>query len=111
MPSMAIVLGSELSCSHVRLDSGAPAGPCRTVPSRWNREPWHGQSKVLSVSLSAIEQPRWEQLMASTCTLPCWSLTAKPPKARSPAIVAATVGHDEGRVPVLRSVELDSVTV
>src|SRR6266480_1471096 len=88
MPSMSIVLGSELSCSQVRLDRGALAGPCRTLPSRWNREPWHGQSKLLSVSLSAIEQPRCEQLMASTCILPCSSLTAKPPKARSPAALS-----------------------
>src|SRR5258706_8566533 len=85
MPSMAIVPGSEPSCSHVRLDSGADEGPCRTVPSRWNRERWQGQSKLLSLSFSAIEQPRCEQLMASTCTLPCSSSTAKPLKARSPA--------------------------
>src|SRR5437016_8008330 len=88
MPSMSIVLGSELSCSQVRLDRGALAGPCRTLPSRWNREPWHGQSKLLSVSFSAIEQPRCEQLIARTCILPCWSLTAKPPKARSPAALS-----------------------
>src|SRR5579859_4943700 len=83
MPSTTIELGSLPWC-QVRCDSGYAAGPCSTVPSRWKRDPWQGQSKLGALWLSAIEQPRCGQLMAKTLTLPCWSLTTKPPKARSP---------------------------
>src|SRR5207245_5179331 len=82
-----MVLGS-LPGAHVRCERGSAAGPCSTVPSRWKREPWHGQSNVLASAFSAIEHPRWEQLIAKTFTFPCRSLTTKPPKARSPAALS-----------------------
>src|SRR2546422_7049433 len=83
-PSTTIVLGLS-PAFQLRSERGAGAGPCRTVPSRRNREPWHGQSNVLSVVLNPIGQPRCEQLIANTCVLPFSSLTANPPNARSPA--------------------------
>src|SRR5882762_2305832 len=86
-PSTTIVLGLSPGF-QVRSDSGAAAGPCRTVPSRLNREPWHGQSKVLSVALSPIGQPRCEQLIANTCVPPFSSLTANPPNASSPGALS-----------------------
>src|SRR2546427_5374174 len=82
-----MVLGS-LPCAHVRCERGSAAGPCSTVPSRWKREPWQGQSNVLASAFSAIEHPRWEQLIAKTFNFPCRSLTTNPPKARSPAALS-----------------------
>src|SRR5260370_7393423 len=82
-----MVLGS-LPFDQVRCERGSCAGPCSTLPSRWKREPWQGQSNVLASALSAIEQPRWEQLMAKTFTFPVWSLTTYPPKASSPAALS-----------------------
>src|SRR5581483_5285017 len=76
------------SCFQVRCERGYAAGPWSTVPSRWNRDPWHGQSKVLASVLRATEQPRWEQLIANTFTLPESSLVTKPLNARSPAALS-----------------------
>src|ERR1700687_2010743 len=73
---------------QLRSDSGYAAGPWSTVPSRLKREPWQGQSKVLAVGLSAIEQPRCEQLIAKTWALPVGALTANPPNASSPAALS-----------------------
>src|SRR5713101_5182818 len=87
MPSTSMVLGS-LPFDQVRCERGSCTGPCSTLPSRWKREPWQGQSNVLSTALSAIEQPRWEQLMAKTFTLPVSSLTTYPPKASSPGALS-----------------------
>src|SRR5438552_10368624 len=86
MPSTTIWSGVA-PCFQVRCESGTGAGPCRTVPSMWNRDPWHGQSNVFSALLNATEQPRCEQLIAKTSTLPeC--LTTNPPKASSPGALS-----------------------
>src|ERR1700694_3768738 len=81
-----MVVGS-VPCFHVRCERGTGAGPLSTVPSRWKREPWHGQSNDLSFAFNATEQPRCEQLMAKTETLPLF-LTAKPANASSPAALS-----------------------
>src|SRR6266851_6292227 len=85
-PSTSIVVGSVPSF-HVRCDSGKAAGPWSTEPSRWKREPWHGQSKVLASWLRAYEHPRCGQLMAYTTTLPA-VFTTYPLNARSPAALS-----------------------
>src|SRR6266566_1278486 len=87
MPSTSISLGLG-PCFQERWERGYAAGPWSTLPSRRNREPWHGQSKLASgwpgaALASATEQPRCEQLIAKTLTLP-WFLTTNPPKASSP---------------------------
>src|SRR5438876_9483531 len=79
MPSTTIWSGVA-PCFQVRCEIGAGAGPCSTVPSAWNRDPWHGQSNVLAALLSATEQPRCELLIAKTSTLPVF-LTTNPPKS------------------------------
>src|SRR6202049_5076780 len=81
-----MVFGSG-PCCQVRCESGYAAGPCSTVPSRWKREPWQGQSNVLSFVLSPIGQPRCEQLIAKTFVVPL-DFATKPPNARSPAALS-----------------------
>src|SRR5437868_15278602 len=87
MPSTWIVVGLS-PCFQLRCASGYTAGPWRTVPLRWNRDPWHGQSSVLSVALNATEHPRCEQFCANTCTLPASSFDTKPPNASSPGALS-----------------------
>src|SRR5579872_3473272 len=53
--------------------SGLIAGPFRTFPSGSNREPWQGQSQLLSVAFQATIQPRWGQTAERSCSLPCLS--------------------------------------
>ncbi len=59
-----------------RWESAYTAGPWTTLPSMLNCEPWHGQSKRLASAVNATEQPRWEQLIARTESLPARSFTA-----------------------------------
>src|SRR5579864_6098662 len=91
MPSTWMVVGLS-PCFQVRCESGFAAGPRKTVPSRWNREPWQGQSKLFSGCVSdaatkLIEHPRCEQFCAKTETLPAF-LTTKAPNARSPGALS-----------------------
>src|SRR2546425_663390 len=51
------------------------------------RDRWRGQSNVLAALLSATDQPRCEQLIAKTSTLPEF-LTTNPPKASSPGALS-----------------------
>src|ERR1700704_5044064 len=81
-----MVLGSVPSF-QVRCESGAGAGPWRTVPSRWKRDPWQGQSKGRAFLLKGMEQPGCEQLMAKTSIF-LLLFTQKPPNVSSPAALS-----------------------
>ena len=47
-------------------------GPCRHVPVALNREPWHGQSQVVSAALNRTWQPRCVQRVEIAWSMP-WS--------------------------------------
>ena len=46
------------------------AGPLITLPSRSNRDPWHGQSHVFSVSFQFTMQPKCVHTADRSCKLP-----------------------------------------
>ncbi len=56
-----------------RRSSACTAGPSRTEPSTSKREPWHGQSQLVSAALKRSRQPRWVQRSETPCSVPSGS--------------------------------------
>jgi hypothetical protein len=69
----ALALLDRLVAYGSRGSSGETAGPSSTPPSTSKREPWHGQSQLVSAELKRSRQPRCVQRSDTACSPPSGS--------------------------------------
>ncbi len=63
-------MGGYFSFSGGASAKGLIAGPFRILPSGANREPWHGQSQLVSVAFHETMHPRCVHTAERSCSLP-----------------------------------------
>jgi hypothetical protein len=68
-----LVVSCQWSASVGRFPRGLVAGPFRTSPSGANREPWQGQSQLVSAAFQATWQPRCVHRVETACSAPVLS--------------------------------------
>lgn len=68
-----LVVSRQRSELVVRFPRGLVAGPFRTAPSGLNRDPWQGQSQLVSAAFQATWQPRCVHRVETACSAPVGS--------------------------------------